>query len=239
MAPATKHYSSAGGTTTTLAIAASGLAAAAAATAATILLLHQRRRRKRDLFSASYSRDLLLLSDDDDEQQEEQECIYLDYNGTTPVYPPVLEAMAPYLTRHFGNPSSGHVYGDRPARALETARRQILSELLGVANDTADAETETDELDTASSSIVFTACGTESDNLAIHWALQNYHRNNSKSKSNNKPPHVVTCNVEHPAIEVCLREHAHRGDAEVTHVPVGADGRVTARDMIAAIQSNT
>ncbi len=56
--------------------------------------------------------------------------IYLDHNATTPVHPAVVEAMLPYLRDHFGNPSSGHVYGQRAKHAVERAREQVAS-LLG------------------------------------------------------------------------------------------------------------
>ena len=49
--------------------------------------------------------------------EEKKKCVYLDFNGTTPVYPPVLEAMLPYLTDHFGNPSSSHHFGSEPKAA--------------------------------------------------------------------------------------------------------------------------
>lgn len=146
------------------------------------------------------------------------DCIYLDYNGTTPIYPEVLEAMLPFLTQHFGNPSSGHAYGRAPKQAVDQARRQVLHDCLG-------APTSVDP-----SAIWFTACGTESDNLAIQIALQC-----TKAKGTEKP-HVVTCNVEHPAIEQCLKALVSDGVIDVTYVPVGTDGRVRANDMIAAIQ---
>lgn len=152
-------------------------------------------------------------------------CIYLDYNGTTPIYPQVVEAMMPYWTEHFGNPSSGHIYGDAPAAAMEIARQQILCDILGIQEESA--------ITFSSSCIVFTACGTESDNLAVHWAVQQ-----AKYRTPGKNTHhIVTSNVEHPAIELCLKES--HPDVEITYVPVGTDGRVAAKDMIAAIQSNT
>src|SRR5215218_2022645 len=76
--------------------------------------------------------------------------IYLDYNATTPVDPRVAEAALPYLTTHFGNPSSGHAYAEWPRRALAEVRQQ-LADLIGA--QPAD--------------IVFTAGGSEADNLAI------------------------------------------------------------------------
>ena len=176
-----------------------------------------------DLFLSVNSSNKLTADKDDHEK-----CIYLDYNGTTPIYPEVLEAMMPYLTQHFGNPSSGHAYGDAPAAAVAMARKQILRELLGVTlHDDGD--------DT--SAIVFTSCGTEADNLAIHWALQQ--QQPSSSSASVVVPHVVTSNVEHPAIEECLKAYVAEGRAQVTFVPVGTDGRVTYQDMVAAIQPNT
>ena len=109
-------------------------------------------------------------------------CIYLDYNGTTPVYKPVLNAMIPYLTTHFGNPSSSHYYGQHPKRAVHRARLQIM-ELLGLQ---AEVLAEDD-----AECIVFTGCGTEADNLAIYLAVK---------ASTNKVKHVITTNVEHPAV---------------------------------------
>jgi len=204
------------------ALAATTAVSILAATTTWILL--QRRRRQHDA-----PRDLELNEHDDDEP-----CVYLDYNGTTPVYPFVVDAMMPYLTQHYGNPSSGHVYGDAPAAAIATARRQILVDLLGVPKgSSSNDETNNGPVDLLSS-IVFTACGTESDNLAIHWALQ--------QNAAVEAPHIVTCNVEHPAIELCLKNiglHQQYPDLEVTYVPVGADGRVAAKDVKAAIQSNT
>src|SRR5207244_12879284 len=76
--------------------------------------------------------------------------IYLDYNATTPVDPIVVEAMLPYLSTHFGNPSSTHRYGYVTRQAIDTARKQV-AQLLGcTAGET-----------------IFTGCGSESDNLAI------------------------------------------------------------------------
>src|SRR5690242_8239847 len=76
--------------------------------------------------------------------------IYLDYNGTTPVDPEVAESIIPYIKEYFGNPSSGHVYGRMAREAADTARASV-AELLGASPD----------------EIVFTAGGSESDNLAI------------------------------------------------------------------------
>ena len=81
--------------------------------------------------------------------------IYLDYNATTPVLPEVLEAMMPYLTSEWGNPSSSYKFGSKLKKVIETARAQV-AELIGA------RQTE----------IIFTSCATESNNAAIHAALK-------------------------------------------------------------------
>ena len=148
--------------------------------------------------------------------------IYLDFNGTTPVYERVLKSMLPFLTDHFGNPSSGHWAGKEPREAVDRARRQIL-DLLG-------AHEEKDL-----SSIWFTSCGTESDNLAIHLALQSA----KAATARHEIPHIVTCNVEHPAVELYLKRMEEEKLCRVTYVPVHTDGRVRAEDVIGSIDEST
>lgn len=145
------------------------------------------------------------------------ECIYLDYNGTTPIYDEVLEAMMPYFKNHFGNPSSGHFFGRQPRLAVDQARRDILQLLEDPGGDL--------------SSVWFTSCGTEADNLAIQLALQ--------ACQHVENPHIVTTNVEHPAITEALRTFKRRKMLSFTEVPVMPDGRVASQDVIASIQSNT
>jgi cysteine desulfurase len=153
-------------------------------------------------------------------------CIYLDYNGTTPIYREVLDAMIPYLTSHYGNPSSPHGYARIPRAAIDRARAQILYKLL-----------EAPQHSTPTSSVVFTSCGTESDNLAIYMALiQALER---RGHSSGFVPHVVSCNVEHPAVELCLRSLERRGRCTFTLVPVQPDGIVLADDVKKAVTSNT
>ena len=82
--------------------------------------------------------------------------IYLDYQATTPVDPRVVEAMLPYLTSEFGNPSSSHAYGRAAADAIETARGQVAA-LIGAHPD----------------EIVFTSSGTESNHLALTYFERN------------------------------------------------------------------
>ncbi|KAL3942795.1 MAG: hypothetical protein SGBAC_003071 [Bacillariaceae sp.] len=151
-------------------------------------------------------------------RQVDEECIYLDFNGTTPIYEDVVDAMMPFLGTHFGNPSSSHKFGEAPRIAIDVARRQIL-QLLGSSEP--------------SNSIWFTGCGTESDNLAIQLALQ------SNSSLFPKKKHIVSSNVEHPAVDLYLRYLEKEGIASVTYVPVGTDGRLNAQDMIDALTEET
>jgi cysteine desulfurase len=126
--------------------------------------------------------------------------IYLDNNATTRVDPHVVEAMLPFFTEQFGNPSSKHDFGEEAGRALRTARRQV-KELIGAALDT---------------EIVFTSSGTESDNTAILSALETQAGRNE----------VITSQVEHPAI-LALCEHLEKtGRAKIHRVPVDSHGRL-------------
>lgn len=153
-------------------------------------------------------------------------CIYLDYNGTTPIYQEVLDAMIPYLTSHYGNPSSPHGYARIPRAAIDRARAQILYKLLEASPNA-----------TLVSSIVFTSCGTESDNLAIHMAL--LQAMEKRGHDSGFVPHIVSCNVEHPAVELCLRSLERQGRCTVTLVPVQPDGIVRADDVKKEVTSST
>jgi cysteine desulfurase len=124
--------------------------------------------------------------------------VYLDNNATTRVAPEVVEAMAPYHGDLYGNPSSAHRFGGRVAARVGEARERVAA-LLG-------AEPE---------EIIFTSCGTESDNTAVMSALA----------SNPGKRHVVTSRVEHPAIRSLGQHLAERG-YEVTEIPVDGEGRL-------------
>ena len=138
--------------------------------------------------------------------------IYLDYNGTTPLHLEVIETMRLYLEKEFGNPSSAHWYGIAPKRAVETARSQV-AELLNC---------ETKE-------VVFTSGGTESNNHAIKgiaWA--------KKDKGN----HIITSQVEHPAVlEVC--RYLEKWGFETTYLPVDEYGRIDLKEIKNAIHPET
>jgi cysteine desulfurase len=138
--------------------------------------------------------------------------VYLDYNGTTPHAPEVLEAMKPFLETEFGNPSSSHWYGIRPRQAVETARGQVAS-ILGCRAE----------------EIIFTSGGTESNNQAI------------KSISGARfslGTHLITSMVEHPAVlEVCRFMEGHGFSA--TYLPVDDEGLVDPSDVSAAVSPDT
>ncbi len=136
--------------------------------------------------------------------------IYLDHNATTPILPEVVEAMLPYLREHFGNPSSGHAYGQRARQAVERAREQVAA-LVGA----------------APSEIVFTSGGTEANNLAIRGATALSPRR-----------HVVTSVVEHPATANPCRLLEIQG-FDVTWLPVDGTGRVRAADVRKAVGDGT
>jgi cysteine desulfurase len=141
------------------------------------------------------------------------ESVYLDYNATTPVDPRVVEAIRPYLAGHFGNPSSAHHYGHAPAYALHAAREQTAA-LIG-----ADP-----------AGIVFTASGSEADNLAIRGAVL---------AAPGRRRHVITQATEHPAILATCSALQRLHGVEVTVLPVDRYGRVDPADLAAAMTPHT
>lgn len=199
----------------------------------------------------------MTTKDDDEESADEQPCIYLDYNGTTPIREEVFRAMIPYLTCHFGNPSSTHYYGTMPREAIQRARQQIATSLLipprneipVPAADTTSVPSE--RVAAVCNSIIFTGCGTEANNMAIHLAINSWNagvpkeRGDSDNSDNDNKvgcaliPHVVTSNVEHPAVVECLKFLERGNHIETTYVKVDEEGKVSATDMISAVKSNT
>lgn len=137
--------------------------------------------------------------------------IYLDNNATTQVAPEVLEAMIPYLHELYGNPSSMHSFGGQVASVLRRARESV-AHLVG-----ADPE-----------EILFTSCGTESDNTAILSALSIYPEKR----------HIVTTRVEHPAVKV-LCEHLKERGCVVTELPVDSEGRLDMERYESALSKDT
>lgn len=124
--------------------------------------------------------------------------LYLDNNATTKVAPEVLEAMLPYFSEFYGNPSSMHSFGGQVGRKIREAREQTAA-LIGADPD----------------EIIFTSCGTESDNAAIRAALV----------TRADKQHIVTSRVEHPAIRSLYALLAKQGYF-VTEVPVDKEGRL-------------
>jgi cysteine desulfurase len=137
--------------------------------------------------------------------------IYFDHNATTPLLPEVVEAMLPYLREHFGNPSSGHVYGRRTREAIETARVRVAS-----------------TIGAAPPEIVFTSGGTEANNLAIRGA--------AASRSDRK--HIVTSVIEHPATANPCRL-LERSGFEVTWLGVDETGRVRDQELRQSLTERT
>ncbi len=143
---------------------------------------------------------------------KEAQRIYLDFNASTPIAPEVAEAMRPFLSEHFGNPSSQHWAGIPAKEAVEHARQQV-AELLQCSPD----------------EIVFTSGGSESNNHAIKGVFFTL-----REKGN----HIVTTQIEHPAVINPCRFLEKLG-AEVTFVPVDRHGRVDPQDIQKAITPRT
>jgi cysteine desulfurase len=140
--------------------------------------------------------------------------VYMDNNATTMVAPEVIEAMMPYLTDYYGNPSSMHNFGGQVGAAIKEARQRVAN-LLG-----SDPE-----------EIVFTSCGTESDSTAILSALRAFPERR----------HIVTTRVEHPAVKnLCenistMTGHKYR----VTMLKVSEDGLVDMDEYMSALSEDT
>lgn len=138
--------------------------------------------------------------------------VYLDNAATTALSPKVLEQMMPYLTTIYGNPSSPHSFGQEARRGVEHARDQVAKALNALPEE-----------------IIFTGCGTESDNTVLFGVAERY-----KSKGN----HIITTNVEHHAILHTCEALEKRG-IEVTYLPVDENGMVTAEQVANAITDKT
>ena len=140
--------------------------------------------------------------------------IYLDHSATTPVDKRVVDTMAPYWTEMYGNPSSVYGLGRRSAAALEDARRSVAR-----------------ILNAQPAEIVFTSCGTESDNLAV--------RGVALAAAAKGRRHLITTPVEHHAVLHTVADLVERFDFEVTHVPVDRSGTVDPAAVQAAIRPDT
>ena len=137
--------------------------------------------------------------------------IYLDYNATTPIDPRVAEAMGPFLTGGFGNPSSTHAEGRRAKSALEKARERVA---LSLGCSTAE--------------LIFTSGGSESNNLAIRGLVE--------ARGGG---HVITSAVEHPAVLEVVLSLETEGRIALTIVGVDRFGRVDPGTVTAALRDDT
>lgn len=141
--------------------------------------------------------------------------IYMDHSASTPVRPEVVKAMLPYWTEHYGNPSSAHHHGREASYALENARRQIADLLHARPNE-----------------IIFTGCGSESDNLAIRgvmWA----------ARKNSRGNHLIVSCIEHEAILDTARQLRDQFDFDLTILPVDEIGKIRLDELEKAIRPDT
>lgn len=138
--------------------------------------------------------------------------VYLDNNATTKMDPRVLEAMMPFLTEEYGNAFSMHLFGKETGAAVSEAREKIAS-LLGV----------------LPGEIIFTASGTESDNIAVRGVAKAY-----KNRGN----HIITTQIEHPAIKNTFKDLEKDG-YEISFIPVDSNGVVDLVALEAAIRPET
>lgn len=136
---------------------------------------------------------------------------YLDNNATTKVDELVFEEMRPYFCELYGNPSSMHFFGGQVQRKVDEARNRV-AELLGALPE----------------EIVFTSCGTESDNAAIRSALEIFPEKR----------HIITTRVEHPAVLTLCRNLSKRG-YRVTEIGVDREGMLDIDELRSAIDEDT
>jgi cysteine desulfurase len=146
---------------------------------------------------------------------KQSKAIYLDHAATTAVDPRVVEAMLPYFNPRYGNASSIYSLGQESAQAIDEARRTV-ADILGC----------------QPREVIFTSCGTESDNLALRgvgWARRNLGKGN----------HIITSPIEHHAVShTCEQLEKHFG-FEITYLPVDRHGLVDPDDVGRAIKDNT
>ena len=138
--------------------------------------------------------------------------VYLDNAATTALSPKVLEQMMPYLTTIYGNPSSPHSFGQEARKGVDHARDQVAKALNALPEE-----------------IIFTGCGTESDNTVLFGVAERYAK---------KGNHIITTNVEHHAILHTCEALEKRG-VEVTYLPVDENGMVTGEQVANAITDKT
>jgi cysteine desulfurase len=145
--------------------------------------------------------------------QKKQVC--LDYAATTPVDPRVMQVMLPYFSNEFGNPSSYHKVGQHAEAALENARHTIA-----------------DCFHCNTSEIIFTSCGTESDNLALRGAAM-------LARKQRGANHILISPVEHHAISRTAQQLAEFFDFELEYLPVDKYGRINVKDVSEHLRPDT
>ena len=138
--------------------------------------------------------------------------IYFDNNATTPVLPEVVEAMRPFLTELYGNPSSIHRFGSQVAQSVHEARQRVAAAI--GASDPVE--------------VMFTSCGTEGDNAAIRGMLE----------ARPDKRHIVTTLVEHPAV-MGLCQHLEKKGYRVTWLGVNQDGMLDLNELRDALTDQT
>ena len=138
--------------------------------------------------------------------------VYADHSATTAVRPEVLEAMLPYFTEEYGNPSSIYAIARSTKQAVETAREQVAMAINAKADE-----------------IFFTGCGTESDNWALKGIAESYA---------GKGDHIITTAVEHHAIlHTC--QYLEKQGKRITYLPVDEDGAVSVEALKNAVDQDT
>ncbi len=141
--------------------------------------------------------------------------IYLDFAATTPVDDRVVAAMQPFYNLSYGNPSSIHYFGQQAEIALENARRLIA-----------------DQINALPSEIIFTSCGSESDNLALRGVAHS-------ARHNKKGNHLLISPIEHPAVLETAMQLAELHGFEVSFLPVDRDGLINASDLKSSLRPET
>jgi cysteine desulfurase len=137
--------------------------------------------------------------------------VYVDNNATTKVAPEVLEVMLPYFSEYYGNPSSMHFFGGQVQKKVDEARAKVA-----------------DFLGAEPSEIVFTSCGTESDNAAILGTLDSYPEKR----------HLITTRVEHPAVGN-VSTYLGRKGYRVTELSVDREGRLDLDELRESLTDET
>jgi cysteine desulfurase len=141
--------------------------------------------------------------------------IYMDHGASTPVRQEVVEAMLPYWTNQYGNPASSHYYGREASHGLEKSRRQIANLL--------NARPE---------EIVFTGCGSESDNLALRGVMM-------AARENGRGNHLIVSSIEHNAILDTAKQLRDHFDFDLTILPVDHMGKIDLSELERAIRPDT